>query len=120
MKKVLDLIKDETQFLLDMKVRDQLAELPPEQRDVLQIDALLRYIGVLDGNPFMEFCCETSQRRPNGNQPINCWIYSSRFCIIHIYIYIFIYLLFLFIYVYIYICIYIYVCVCVSLILIVS
>ncbi len=46
MKKVLDLIKDETQFLLDMKVRDQLAELPPEQRDVLQIDALLRYIGV--------------------------------------------------------------------------
>jgi len=45
-KKVLDLIKDETQFLLDMKVRDQLAELPPEQRDVLQIDALLRYIGV--------------------------------------------------------------------------
>ncbi|OLQ06587.1 Dynein regulatory complex protein 1 [Symbiodinium microadriaticum] len=27
-------------------VRDQLAELPPEQRDVLQIDALLRYIGV--------------------------------------------------------------------------
>lgn len=45
-KKVLDLIKDETQFLLDMKVREQLAELPPEQRDVLQIDALLRYIGV--------------------------------------------------------------------------
>ena len=116
MKKVLDLIKDETQFLLDMKVRDQLAELPPEQRDVLQIDALLRYIGVLDGNPFMEFCCETSQRRPNGNQPINCWIYSSRFCIIHIYIYVyiylFIYLLFLFIYVYIYV--YIYMCVCLS------
>ncbi|CAE7255304.1 DRC1 [Symbiodinium pilosum] len=45
-KKVLDLIKEETQFLLDLKVRDQLAELPPEQRDVLQIDALLRYIGV--------------------------------------------------------------------------
>jgi len=45
-KKVLDLIKEETQFLLDMKVREQLAELPVEQRDVLQIDALLRYIGV--------------------------------------------------------------------------
>lgn len=45
-KKVLDLIKEETQFLLDLKVREQLAELPPEQRDVLQIDAMLRYIGV--------------------------------------------------------------------------
>jgi len=45
-KKVLDLVKEETQFLLDMKVREQLAELPVEQRDVLQIDALLRYIGV--------------------------------------------------------------------------
>eukprot|EP00933_Yihiella_yeosuensis_P039320 TRINITY_DN3329_c0_g4_i2.p1 TRINITY_DN3329_c0_g4~~TRINITY_DN3329_c0_g4_i2.p1 ORF type:complete len:667 (-),score=185.13 TRINITY_DN3329_c0_g4_i2:153-2153(-) len=46
-KKVLDLIKEETQFLLDSKVRDQLAaDLPPEQRDVLQLDALLRYIGV--------------------------------------------------------------------------
>eukprot|EP00930_Biecheleria_cincta_P070652 TRINITY_DN58286_c0_g1_i1.p1 TRINITY_DN58286_c0_g1~~TRINITY_DN58286_c0_g1_i1.p1 ORF type:complete len:668 (+),score=205.03 TRINITY_DN58286_c0_g1_i1:101-2104(+) len=45
-KKVLDLIKEETQFLLDMKVREQLEELPPEQRDVLQIDALLRYIAV--------------------------------------------------------------------------
>jgi len=49
-KKVLDLIKEETQFLLDMKVREQLEELPPEQRDVLQIDALLRYIAV-DGQP---------------------------------------------------------------------
>lgn len=47
-KKVLDLIKDETQFLLDSKVREQLANLPPEQRDVLMIDAVLRYIGVED------------------------------------------------------------------------
>ena len=54
MKKVLDLIKDETQFLLDMKVRDQLAELPPEQRDVLQIDALLRYIGDLEATGSVE------------------------------------------------------------------
>ena len=53
-KKVLDLIKDETQFLLDMKVRDQLAELPPEQRDVLQIDALLRYIGDLEATGSVE------------------------------------------------------------------
>jgi dynein regulatory complex protein 1 len=45
-KKVLDLVKEETQFLLDLKVRDQMANLPPEQRDVLQIDAILRYIGV--------------------------------------------------------------------------
>mmetsp|Transcript_56818 Transcript_56818/g.122861 ORF Transcript_56818/g.122861 Transcript_56818/m.122861 type:complete len:667 (+) Transcript_56818:105-2105(+) len=45
-KKVLDLIKEETQFLLDLKVREQMANLPPEQRDVLQIDAILRYIGV--------------------------------------------------------------------------
>merc|ERR1712217_31437 len=45
-KKVLDLIKDETQFLLDLKVREQIVSLAPEQRDVLQIDALLRYIGV--------------------------------------------------------------------------
>jgi len=42
------LIKDETQFLLDSKVREQLANLPPEQRDVLMIDAVLRYIGVED------------------------------------------------------------------------
>jgi len=45
-KKVLDLIKEETQFLLDMKVRDQILGLPQEQRDVLQIDAVLRYVGV--------------------------------------------------------------------------
>lgn len=45
-KKVLDLIKEETQFLLDLKVREQIVSLPPEQRDVLQIDAILRYIGV--------------------------------------------------------------------------
>merc|ERR1712151_797631 len=45
-KKVLDLIKEETQFLLDLKVREQITSLPPEQRDVLQIDAILRYIGV--------------------------------------------------------------------------
>jgi len=45
-KKVLDLVKEETSFLLDHKVRDQMAELPPEQRDVLQIDAILRYVGV--------------------------------------------------------------------------
>merc|ERR1719240_662209 len=45
-KKVLDMIKDETQFLLDMKVREQMANLTAEQRDVLQIDALLRYIGI--------------------------------------------------------------------------
>jgi len=45
-KKVLDLIKEETQFLLDLNVREQLADLPAEQRDVLQLDALLRYLGV--------------------------------------------------------------------------
>jgi dynein regulatory complex protein 1 len=45
-KKVLDLIKEETTFLLDMKIREQMQELPPEQRDVMQIDAVLRYIGV--------------------------------------------------------------------------
>lgn len=45
-KKVLDLIKEETQFLLDLKVREQTLSLQQEQRDVLQIDALLRYIGV--------------------------------------------------------------------------
>merc|ERR1719311_658617 len=45
-KKVLDLVKEETGFLLDLKVREQMMELPPEQRDVLQIDAILRYIGV--------------------------------------------------------------------------
>merc|ERR1712014_356737 len=45
-KKVLDLIKQETQFLLDLKVREQILSLPQEQRDVLQIDAILRYIGV--------------------------------------------------------------------------
>jgi len=45
-KKALDLIKEETQFLLDLKVREQMQSLPPEQKDVLQIDAILRYIGV--------------------------------------------------------------------------
>merc|ERR1712100_314184 len=45
-KKVLDLIKEETHFLLDLKVREQMSNLSPEQRDVLQIDAILRYIGV--------------------------------------------------------------------------
>merc|ERR1719161_2361689 len=45
-KKVLDLVKEETQFLLDLKVREQMMTLPAEQRDVLQIDAILRYIGV--------------------------------------------------------------------------
>lgn len=45
-KKVLDLIKEETQFLLDLKVREQMQNLPAEQKDVLQIDAILRYIGV--------------------------------------------------------------------------
>ena len=43
---MLDLIKEETGFLLDMKIREQMADLPPEQRDVMQIDAVLRYIGV--------------------------------------------------------------------------
>merc|ERR1712113_860981 len=45
-KKVLDLVKEETQFLLDLKVREQILSLPQEQRDLLQIDAILRYIGV--------------------------------------------------------------------------
>jgi len=45
-KKVLDLVKEETQFLLDLKVREQMMTLPLEQREVLQIDAILRYIGV--------------------------------------------------------------------------
>merc|ERR1711939_1212641 len=45
-KKVLDLVKEETHFLLDMKVREQMVDLSNEQKDVLQIDAILRYIGV--------------------------------------------------------------------------
>jgi len=45
-KKVLDVVKEETQFLLEIKVREQMAQLPAEQQDVLQLDALLRYIGV--------------------------------------------------------------------------
>eukprot|EP00746_Dinoflagellata_sp_MGD_P161331 gnl/MRDRNA2_/MRDRNA2_88425_c0_seq1.p1 gnl/MRDRNA2_/MRDRNA2_88425_c0~~gnl/MRDRNA2_/MRDRNA2_88425_c0_seq1.p1 ORF type:complete len:684 (+),score=248.70 gnl/MRDRNA2_/MRDRNA2_88425_c0_seq1:133-2184(+) len=45
-KKVLDLVKEETHFLLDTKVREQMADLSNEQKDVLQIDAILRYIGV--------------------------------------------------------------------------
>merc|ERR1719386_82769 len=45
-KKVLDLVKEETHFLLDMKVREQMVDLSVEQKDVLQIDAILRYIGV--------------------------------------------------------------------------
>merc|ERR1712151_467875 len=45
-KKVLDLVKEETQFLLDIKVREQIQSLPQEQKDVVQIDAILRYIGV--------------------------------------------------------------------------
>merc|ERR1711937_763463 len=45
-KKVLDLVKEETHFLLDMKVREQMVDLSTEQKDVLQIDAILRYIGV--------------------------------------------------------------------------
>merc|ERR1719379_667660 len=45
-KKVLDLVKEETHFLLDTKVREQMAELSNEQKDVLQIDAILRYIQV--------------------------------------------------------------------------
>merc|ERR1712228_1068609 len=45
-KKVLDLVKEETQFLLDIKVREQIQSIPAEQKDVVQIDAILRYIGV--------------------------------------------------------------------------
>jgi len=45
-KKVLDLVKEETQFLLDIKVREQIQSIPQEQKDVVQIDAILRYIGV--------------------------------------------------------------------------
>merc|ERR1719487_1876408 len=45
-KKVLDLVKEETQFLLDLVKEERMMTLPPEQRDVLQIDAILRYIGV--------------------------------------------------------------------------
>jgi dynein regulatory complex protein 1 len=45
-KKVLDLVKEETHFLLDGKVREQMVDLNNEQKDVLQIDAILRYIGV--------------------------------------------------------------------------
>jgi len=45
-KKVLDLVKEETQFLLDIKVREQIQNIPAEQKDVVQIDAILRYIGV--------------------------------------------------------------------------
>jgi len=45
-KKVLDLIKEETQFLMDLKVREQMQDLSPEQKDVLMINAILNYIGV--------------------------------------------------------------------------
>merc|ERR1712083_58379 len=45
-KKVLDLVKEETQFLLDIKVLEQIQSIPAEQKDVVQIDAILRYIGV--------------------------------------------------------------------------
>jgi len=45
-KKALDLVKEESAFLLDMKVRDQMHDLPAEQKNVLCIDAILRYIGV--------------------------------------------------------------------------
>merc|ERR1711959_167506 len=41
-----DLVKEETHFLLDGKVREQMVDLSIEQKDVLQIDAILRYIGV--------------------------------------------------------------------------
>eukprot|EP00931_Biecheleriopsis_adriatica_P008853 TRINITY_DN109990_c0_g1_i1.p1 TRINITY_DN109990_c0_g1~~TRINITY_DN109990_c0_g1_i1.p1 ORF type:complete len:634 (-),score=198.19 TRINITY_DN109990_c0_g1_i1:225-2126(-) len=47
-RKVLDLILEEAQFLLDVEVGVQVAKLPVEQRAVLQIEALLRYIGVED------------------------------------------------------------------------
>lgn len=45
-KKVLDLIKEETQFLLELKLREQMSVLTNEQKDVAQIHAVLRYIGV--------------------------------------------------------------------------
>eukprot|EP00397_Hematodinium_sp_SG-2012_P021688 GEMP01022425.1.p1 GENE.GEMP01022425.1~~GEMP01022425.1.p1 ORF type:complete len:682 (+),score=169.67 GEMP01022425.1:38-2083(+) len=44
-KKALDLVKEEAAFLLDLKVRDQMHDLPPEQKSVLSIDAILRYVG---------------------------------------------------------------------------
>lgn len=44
-KKALDLIKEESAFLLHLNVRDQMRDLPPEQKSVLAIDAILRYIG---------------------------------------------------------------------------
>lgn len=43
---MLDHIKEETQFLLELKLREQMNALTPEQKDVVQITAVLRYIGV--------------------------------------------------------------------------
>ncbi|CEM02485.1 unnamed protein product [Vitrella brassicaformis CCMP3155] len=45
-KKVLDLLLGETQFLLDQKVKDKLLDLPPDQQSVVQVDAVLKYLGV--------------------------------------------------------------------------
>eukprot|EP00398_MALV-I-01_sp_L67-1_P000006 gene6-878_t len=49
-RKVLDLIKEEAMFLLDGKVRTQIEkpEMDEKHKDVLVIDAVLRYIGVQD------------------------------------------------------------------------
>ncbi|CAD7945555.1 unnamed protein product [Amoebophrya sp. A120] len=46
-KKVLDLIKDECSYLLDVKIKDEMALAPDAaQRDVIQVNAILKYIGV--------------------------------------------------------------------------
>jgi len=46
-KKVLDLIKDECSYLMDMKIKDEMASAPDAaQRDVIQVNAILNYIGV--------------------------------------------------------------------------
>ncbi len=46
-KKMLDLIKEEAAYLIDNKARDEIAAAPDDaQRQVMQVNAILRYIGV--------------------------------------------------------------------------
>ncbi|KAF4714368.1 hypothetical protein FOZ62_020939, partial [Perkinsus olseni] len=47
-KAVMDWIRDEAAFLLDISVKDQCHDLPPEHRAVVEIDAILRSIGCED------------------------------------------------------------------------
>eukprot|EP00396_MALV-II-16_sp_LP-1_P000175 gene175-64_t len=46
-KKVLDMVRDEGAYLLDMKTRDEIAAAPDQaQKDVIQVNAILKYVGV--------------------------------------------------------------------------